>query len=82
MIMALNDGLALGCAVDGHIGNLAHELRQSSAVVALVVLHDYCVDGLEVHNLLEACHKLAVIWSPHGVDEHSLLVLDEIRVIA
>ena len=45
MIVAADDGLPLFRAVDGGVGNLPHQFRQGAAVVGLVVVHDYAVDG-------------------------------------
>ena len=79
--MPADDGLALLGAVDGRVGNLAHQFGQCTAVVYLVVLHHDVVNLFQVYLLLQSTDELAVVGLPDSVDERRLLVAHQIGVI-
>ena len=81
VVVAANDGLALGGTVDGRVGNLTHQVNEGTAVVDLVVAHHDIVNLVEVDFLLEVLDKLTAVGEPRCVNQHIFLVTNQVGVV-
>ena len=83
MVVAAQDGLAFCRAVNGSVGDFAHELRESAGMVGLVVLHYDCIYLVQRDFLLQAGYEFLVVRTPYGVEQNCLLEAPhEICIIA
>ncbi len=82
VVQSAQDALRLLRAVYGCVGNLAHQHGQCAAVVALAVVYHDGVDVPQVHLLLQMGHELLVVGIPYRVDEHRLLIPNQVGIVA
>ena len=68
-------------AVYGRVRYLAHELRQRSAVIVLVVVHDNIIYVLEIYLLLQTAHELLVIRAPHRINQNVFRIPYKVRIV-
>ena len=81
MVVAFQNLCAVGRAVNRRIRNFTHQLRQSAAVVDLVVVHHNVIYAVQVNLLLQAGDELLVKGLPHRIHQHGFLVAYQIRIV-
>ena len=81
--MAAENSFASGGAVNRGVGDFTEQLGQGTGMVGLVVLHHYGVDLVQRKLLLQARHELAVVGTPHRIEQNSLAMpAEKVSIVA
>jgi len=81
MVMALQRPDSIGGAIDGSIGNEAHQLRQGTAVVTFGVTCDDEINLFQINFFFQVLDEFIGERFPHGINQHRFFIADKIRIV-
>jgi len=81
MVMALQGLYGIGGAIDGGVGDEAHQLRQGAAVVTFGVTCDDEINLFQINFFFQVLDEFIGERFPHGINQHRFFVADKIRIV-